>query len=287
VKKFKINKKSLIIKISFFIITAILVFAFYVLRVNFSTKEINNFEECEKAGYPTRALNPLEKECKMPFGKGFVKSILIARDTEQKTNHNEIAGLDIKWTTYQNKEYGFEIKYPEKLTSNKYWTGLPEGLTESDILIANKIFIKDNNFYLNQEYEQRFDWQSGQFIKTQNTFIPEYKGEADYGFPWHIVVLDIDNEDELDKLIKQKYGTGCSYQEKYETNFSGTYDVKIKGDGKNLGSTKCPINYKYHLKYSPEYKKAAFWHTGQECILGLSFRDCYDQKISESFHFIN
>ncbi|MBU4347246.1 hypothetical protein KJ586_00070 [Patescibacteria group bacterium] len=200
---------------------------------------------------------------------------------------NKFDDIDIKWITYQNEEYGFEIKYPEKSIHGKYWTGLPEGMTDSDALIANKIFVKDNNFYLNQEYEQRFDWQSGQFIKTQNTFIPEYKGEVNYGFPWHIIVLDIDNENELDKLIKQKYGEGCNYQEKYETNFSGTYDVKIKGDGKDMSSTKCPINYKYHLKYSSVYKKAAFWHAGQECILGLSFDDCYDQKISDSFHFID
>ncbi len=200
---------------------------------------------------------------------------------------NEFDDMHIKWITYQNEEYGFEIEYPEKLTSNKYWTGLPEGLTESDILIASKMFVKNNNFYLHQEYEYGFDWQNGQFIKIEDICIPEYKGEVGYGLPWHIVVLDINNENELDKLIKQKYGTGCSYQEKYETNFSGTYDVKIKGDGKDLGSTECPINYKYHLKYSSVYKKAAFWHTGQECILGLNFDDCYDQKISDSFYFID
>lgn len=200
---------------------------------------------------------------------------------------NEFDDKDVKWITYQNEEYGFEIEHPKKLTSNKYWTGLPEGLTESDVLIAIKMFVENNNFYLHQEYEYGFDWQNGQFIKIEDIRIPEYKGGVEYGLPWHIVVLNIDNEDELDKLIKQKYGTGCGYQEKYETNFSGTYDVKIKGDGKDLGSTKCPINYKYHLKYSPAYKKAAFWHTGQECILGLSFDDCYDQKISDSFHFVD
>ncbi|MBA3047193.1 hypothetical protein KKC83_06045 [Patescibacteria group bacterium] len=200
---------------------------------------------------------------------------------------NEFDNKDVKWITYQNEEYGFEIEYPEKLTSNKYWAGLPDELTESDVLIDSKMFVKNNNFYLHQEYEYGFDWRIGQFIKLEDICIPEYNGKVEYGLPWHIVFLDIDNENKLDELIKQKYGASCSYQEKHETNFSNTYDIKIKGDGKDLGSTKCPINYRYHLKYSPIYKRAAFWHTGQECILGLSFDDCYDQKISDSFRFID
>lgn len=40
-KKFKINKKLLIIKILFSVVSAILVFAFYVLWINFSTSVIN------------------------------------------------------------------------------------------------------------------------------------------------------------------------------------------------------------------------------------------------------
>ena len=121
-EKLKMAKKSLTTKILFSIIAAVLLFTFYLLWVNFFTKEITTFEECEKAGYPTYALSPLEKECKMPSGKGFVKSILIARDTMQKTN-NDKAFCDQEihknriapdgWNLYVKQDSCISLFYPE------------------------------------------------------------------------------------------------------------------------------------------------------------------------------
>ena len=115
----KINKKSLIMKIFFLTIAVILVFAFYVLWIDFSTKGINNFEECEEAGYSTRQINPQEWECKIPFGRRFAESILIASDLEQKINNNK----EINYTKYYNKKYDLHFEYPANLDITKDESG--------------------------------------------------------------------------------------------------------------------------------------------------------------------
>src|SRR5680860_579445 len=190
----------------------------------------------------------------------------------------------IEWSDYKNKEYGFVLSYPSLSIDNKFWSNLPVGL---DALLLNQVLSKNNNFYLHQKYDISIDLPTGKLIKTENTFIPEYNGQPGYGFPWHIVILDIKNESELGEFIKQKYGSGCNYESKQKTEFIDNYEIKIIGDGKDLGSTACPVNYEYYIRYSPTRQKVAFWHTGQECIIGLSFDNCFDQKISDSFHFIN
>lgn len=191
----------------------------------------------------------------------------------------------IKWLDYNNDEYSFSFRYPSLSIDNKFWSNLPEGL---DVLLPNQVLSKDNNFYLHQKYDVSTDQQTGKPIKKENTFIPEYNNTYGYPLPWHIVILEVKDENSLDKVIKQKLGPGCSYKEKIPTEFIGNYRVEIDGDGKDLGSTLCPVNYSNYIIYSPIQKKVAFWSTGQECQIGLGFfyDNCFDQKISESFHFI-
>ena len=200
--------------------------------------------------------------------------------TENKNIRESIA-----WFDYESKEYGFTFRYPSLSIDGKLWTNLPEGL---DVLLPNQVLSKNNNFYLHQKYDISFDWRIGESVKTENTFIPEYNTYG-YPLPWHIVILEANNEAGLDKIIKQKLGQGCSYKTKIPTEFSGNYRIEIDGDGKDLGSTLCPVNYTNYIIYSPNHKKVAFWSTGQECQIGLGFfyDNCFDQKISDSFHFIN
>lgn len=191
----------------------------------------------------------------------------------------------IKWLDYENEEYGFIFSYPSLSIDNKFWTNLPEGV---DILLPNQVLSQNNNFYLHQRYDIAVDWQTGKSIKKENAFIPEYDGTYGYPLPWHIVILAAADEAGLDKVIKQKLGPGCSYKAKIPTGFSGNYRIEIDGDGKDLGSTLCPVNYANYIIYSPIQEKVAFWSTGQECQIGLGFfyNNCFDQKISDSFHFI-
>jgi len=164
------------------------------------------------------------------------------------------------------------------------------GKTAFQFIASKSSLGKGNNFYLTQKYDVEVNKQTGELIKTENTFIPEYiKNNYSYPMPWHIVILDVEDEKDLDLIIKQKLGSGCSYKSKITTSFEGNYRVEIEGDGKDLGETLCSVNYANYIIYSPIAKKIAFWSLGQECNIGLGFtaNNCFDQQISNSFHFLN
>lgn len=193
----------------------------------------------------------------------------------------------IEWLEYKNEEYGFIFNYPSVSVDNYLWGNLTETLPLSEILLPNQVLSKDNNFYLHQQYSLKKDEQTGAISKTENTFMPEYDESYSYPIAWHIIILDVNNESDLDEVIKKKLGPGCKYKSKIPTNFNDNYRIEIDGDGKDLGDTLCPVNYQNYIIYSPDQKKVAFWSTGQECQIGLGFmaNNCFDQKISESFHF--
>ena len=153
--------------------------------------------------------------------------------------------------------------------------------------MPKQVLNKNNNFYLTQKYKTEKDIETGELIKTENTLIPEYDNTYSYPIPWHIVIFDIKDEADLDQIIKQKMGPGCSYKTKTPTDFVGNYKIEIDGDGLGLDETKCYAGYTYYIIYSSIQKKIAFWSTGQDCQIGLGlFSDsCFDEKIAASFHF--
>lgn len=202
-------------------------------------------------------------------------------------NKPDNTNSSIAWLDYKNDEYDFSFSYPALSVDNQYWGNLTETLPLSEILLPNQVLSKGNNFYLHQKYGLTRNQKNGLISKTENTFIPEYDGSYNYPVAWHIVVFNVKDETELKETIKKKLGPGCSYKDKISTEFEGNYRVEINGDGKDLGSTLCPVNYYNYIVYSPTQKKVAFWSTGQECQIGLGFmsENCFDQKISDSFHF--
>jgi hypothetical protein len=192
----------------------------------------------------------------------------------------------IKWVDYKNEEYGFMLRYPSVSVDNYLWgTALPEGVSISDVLLPNQMLSKNNNFYLHEKYDVSINQKTGELIKTENILVPENKGPG-YPAPWQIVILEVKGENDLDKVIKQQLGSGCSYKTRIPTAFSDNYRIEINGDGKDLGSTACPVNYVNYIIYNPAQGKVAFWGTGQECQIGLDFINCFDTEISDSFHFI-
>lgn len=196
----------------------------------------------------------------------------------------------IEWIEYKNEEYGFSFNYPAVSINNKWWGNLSEEKPLFNLLLPNQVLSKNNNIYLTQKYNVEIDSETGELIKTENTFIPEYiENDNSYPLPWHIVILDAEEEKNLDLIIKQKLGLGCSYKTKIATKFEDNYRVEINGDGKDLGETLCPVNYANYIIYSPTVKKVAFWSVGQECNIGLGFTsdNCFDGEIADSFHFLN
>ena len=197
------------------------------------------------------------------------------------------ASKSIDWAEYKNEEHSFSFRYPSLSVDNYLWGSLSETLPLSEILLPNQVLNKGNNFYLHQQYSLKRDQQTGAISKTENVFVPEYDGSYSYPLAWHIVIFNVKDKIELEKIIKTKLGSGCSYKTQIPTEFDGNYRVEISGDGKDLGSTLCPVNYYNYIIYNPDLGKVAFWSTGQECQIGLGFmsENCFDQKISESFHF--
>ncbi|MCF7795874.1 hypothetical protein K9M42_02170 [Patescibacteria group bacterium] len=191
----------------------------------------------------------------------------------------------IEWIKYRNEEYGFAFQYPSLSINNQLWGALPDGISISEVLLPNQVLNKDNSFYLTQKYKIN-NWETGKLTKIENTIFEEIENSPRM-IPWNIVIFEAEDENDLDRVIKEKLGSGCSYKTKIDTNFSENYRVEINGDGKDLGSTNCPVNYANYIIYSPVNKKVAFWSLGQECNIGLGFiyPNCFDFQISESFHF--
>lgn len=111
------------------------------------------------------------------------------------------------------------------------------------------------------------------------------------GKTWVITVASVANDAALDQFIKKQYGNGCSVGDKYASNQAGVFDVAIKGDGKNLGESECPVNYVTVIKYYPAKKKVAQWDLGQGITFAAedltSKRDAiaYDSDMADSFLF--
>ncbi|HPY08645.1 MAG: hypothetical protein ACOX0H_00460 [Patescibacteria group bacterium] len=191
---------------------------------------------------------------------------------------------EIPWSEYKNNNYKFSFSYPSFSINSKWWNNF---FNSEEYLLPNQVLNKNNNFYLTQKYKIEKDIKTGELIKTENTFFPEYDNTYNYPIPWHIVIFNIENETDLEQIIKQKMGPGCSYKTKTPTDFVGNYKIEIDGDGLGLDKTECFANYTYYIIYSPAQKKVAFWSTGQECQIGLGFfpESCFDEKIAASFHF--
>jgi hypothetical protein len=73
--------------------------------------------------------------------------------------------------------------------------------------------------------------------------------------------------------------------DKKNTSQTGVFDIQIKGDGKDLGSTKCPVNFWTVVKYYPTKQMAASWDIGQDYNFAIGDNPV-DQEMIDSFKFI-
>jgi hypothetical protein len=98
--------------------------------------------------------------------------------------------------------------------------------------------------------------------------------------------VSVKNENELDGFLKKRFGSSCSVDEIKNLNRGDTFSVKIKGDGKDLGESKCLINYMYEVFYSPKNKLVVAFSRGQDVsYVNEKTDDIYDGEMYESFTF--
>lgn len=110
----------------------------------FFPKEINSFEDCAAAGYPVMESYP--RQCKTPDGRTFVENIskTTATPSPLATNLPEIIS-GVKSLLYENKEFGFQLQYPEGSDVKKEGSEGFLRVTQNGA-VAARIFLSDSLF---------------------------------------------------------------------------------------------------------------------------------------------
>lgn len=169
--------------------------------------------------------------------------------------------------SYSNDNLGFFMNLPMKIGDRPEAAGVLES--------GSVAFITFNSSSYYAEILKR--------TKSTSTDIEKARG-----IPWAIVVKAVNSDAELLAFVKKRFGSGCSLGAKEEVASSGTFNVKITGDGKDLATTKCPTNFILIVKYSPNFKKAALWSIGQDynfpSLIGGKSSPA-DQMMADSFKF--
>lgn len=221
----------------------------------------------------------------------------------------DIVDVDETWDRYENKTIGFSIKIPKTMMhdagscefkdigDNSYRTEPAE--------VPVKVFEDPDNtlIYITSEYFYKLGGESQQGERTYystcdkvtNSLAELEDAENWNQFVWKVVIKTINEENELDVFIKDRYGSGCEYEKKVESEVEGVYDVVIGGeiaqDPAEEGPTTCNINYSTVIKYIPSLAKVISWHMGQSCTFWMEgdgewSSGCYDEDMEKSFDLV-
>lgn len=199
------------------------------------------------------------------------------------------------WNKYINHTLGFSIQIPKEVY------GLYKCPSKETIQVPVRVFEDNENgiVYISQEYYYRAEWDSelqeftGPCEKIAYS-LESLKSETVDNNPflgWAILIKDIKDESELDKFIKEIYGSGCSAGQKTPWVQSGVYEIPVLADGTDLGNTACPVGWMNSEKvlYAPEKDKFMSVILGQECTFGTNPYSkpyqCYDEEMINGFKF--
>ncbi len=210
--------------------------------------------------------------------------------------------VTVEWTKHTDKILGFSISIP-KMVSGLNWC------TDKDSLVPLKVFEDNVNnvVYLVPEYSygvtedqtkqtscrksvyslQRIrDEIGGKGVKGNYVSSP---GNPSLGLA--VKVKDVKNDTELNKFIKDNYGSGCLIDSKtpWEQQ-KGVYEITIKGedwDKVDYWDSTCPSNGR--TLYSPEKGRVMSVKIGQEYRFYSDSTNshAYDEDIINSFRFID
>jgi len=219
------------------------------------------------------------------------------------------------WTSYSNSQLGFSIKIPTEVhgvdrcsSSHKFF--VPLETFENNT--KGVVYISEAYYYDSQwsEAEQRYTGNCGKItfslqslkdnedeareIMLNNNITKYYNLQPFLG--WRIVIIDVEDDEDILKFIKDNFGQGCNIGSKTASSQEGVYQVGITGEdwnvpGMNIGETTCLVNFEQRILYSPAKHKLMSVVLGQECQFGTdpsipSSYQCYDNEMINSFKFI-
>jgi hypothetical protein len=226
----------------------------------------------------------------------------------EETRPSETVSLDETWNRYTNYDLGFLLKVPKTMVSYNgacIWNKANDDRSYRPKLafVPVKIFEGADSVTIAPEYlyelsgatTETNDQGGSRTLFAECNQVPNSPALLqDPERPWFsaqmwkIVAAEVHSDDELDALIKSRYGSGCGSKEKEATGQDGVYRVRIQGDGKDLSETLCPLNYATVVMYYPEGSKLIAWDLGQAgtFIGALDFTVHYDREMVESFRFL-
>jgi hypothetical protein len=224
---------------------------------------------------------------------------VIAQPSQVTLTQPTLTSIDDIWNQYTNPALGFSLKvlknmmeyygqcyYNDKNGDHSY--------RPQEAAVPVKIFEEGNMVYIAAEYIYKLTGETKQNSrsyfsgcnKTPNTAETVKDMKNYYSPAWRIQINKVSNDNELEQFLKTRYGEGCSLGAQKPTKQTGVFDIEIKGDGKDLGETKCPLNYMTVVKYYPAKQKVAAWDIGQACNFYYPTIDtCRDQEMTDSFTF--
>jgi hypothetical protein len=103
--------------------------------------------------------------------------------------------------------------------------------------------------------------------------------------PWGILIENVADDNELQQVIQNKYGSNCKLGRKETTAQVGLFNVKL--DSKNLNTGKdgsCDVYWSYVIKYDQYRGKVAIWDIGLDAAFVIN-GVAQDDKMADSFRF--
>jgi hypothetical protein len=216
----------------------------------------------------------------------------------------EIIPINPEWNTYINHRLGFSMNIPTSMyrsdagcvwkeDGDNSWR--PEGghVPVTVIEGEDRVYITSESIAILTQATQipsgnGYRYVYGGCERLKNSL--EMVANREYSsYIWEIAIRPIESEADLEDLIDAYYGACYSVGEILPLEGKDYYQVKVEGDGKSVEDSECLLRGGYEFVYSPEFRIAATWGTGQMVHFssGESNEVPKDGEMISSFTFLS